>query len=521
MDEKQVVQWAAGTPLELEESSLDDDRLLRLLRTHRLEVRFWDRARNTKLPWCMKRLFLKILPRCNQIRKSVQERIALTDEMVSVLESTDKPVITLKGFTTYALTGQERNQRYSSDLDVMFSDLPYLVKRMETRGFQGGKKQWASHEYSALKRGEATIEPHRFFPVYSYPDSLPGDLVPENNPGRWTQRTFNRRQSNIGYEDLLAHSQFGIAPSTRHLTVANPSMAVFILCTHEFRDYLQRPCRLAVVHLCALADIGDLTRHPDFDETVFLQLVEKFHGQDSVRLVRYLCRSLLQTDPFPFFGEQSGGETVSRFPQLLNYKGGWALLDERPDDGLTMMSTATVVDRLAAESVSVPVLSGASEAEARRIDRVLIQTMDNADSEAQDIRFEVAAWIDETLRFEITLLDPLEIGFNHQFKLYSNDGINDFHDVYVLAPPDTDDTLPQLGQAERANVFGYWKNAKCAVQFSLPQKFDAGAAHPMQPFAVILMIGKWRWDRAEIFESASPVVIAPLWLVPSAAESGV
>lgn len=513
MNEKQIVKWAAGAPIDLEESSIDDELLLRLIRTHRLEMRFWDRARDAKLPWCMKRIFLKILPRCNQVKASVQERIALTNEIVLALETTDKPIITLKGITTYALTGQERNQRYSSDLDIMFSDLLYLVGQLETRGFQGGKPQWASHEYSALKRSDDTIEPHRFFPVYSYPDSLPSDLIPGHNPARWLQRTHNRYRSNIKYEDILEHSQLGIATGTKHLTVANPTMATFILCAHEFRDFLQRPCRNSLIHLCALADVSDLTRHPDFDEDVFLLLTEKFRGHDSVRLVKSLCKSLLGTDPFPFFPEQSERTEVAQFPQLLNYKGGWALLEEQPDDGLTIMSTATVVDRLGAEAILVPVLSGDSNMEARQVNRVLVHTMEDADSKMQDIRFEVSAWVDETLRVEITLLDPLEIGFNHQVKLYSDDGINDFHDVYALSPANTGDILPQLGQNERTNVFAYWKNEKCAIQFSLPQKVDADE-HTVKPFEVILMIAKWLWDREEIFEAASPLIIAPLRLVP-------
>lgn len=517
MNEKQIVKWAAGAPIDLEESSIDDELLLHLIRIHRLEMRFWDRVRDTKLPWCMRRIFLKILPRCNQVRKAVQERIALTNEIVNVLENTNDPLITIKGLATYALLGQEKYQKYSNDIDVLFSDLPFLAGALQPRGFEGGKPQWASHEYSALKRSvdRSTIEPHRFFPVFSYPDSLPEDLVPEHNPGRWLQKTSNRHQFNIHYAELLANSQLGVAPGCEHLTVPNPSMAVLILCAHEFRDFLLRPCRESFIHLSTLADISDLLQHPQFEQKLFLHLIDKYHGHDSVRFVRYLCMCLLEIDPFLSVLEEPAPSRDYKFPQLLNYKGGWVQLEERPDDLLVGLSTAVVVERLEVNKISAPTLLSDSNLEGQQLDRVVIQLMDNADSKTTNIPFVVSAWIDQHLKVDVTLLDPLEIGFNHQIKLYSDDGINEFHDVHVLpAENSLTNTPPSLGQTKRDNVFAYWKEGKCSIQFSLPQKFNKQEGSFIGSIAITLVVTKWRWDLTEIFEAASPVIVAPLQLIP-------
>jgi hypothetical protein len=106
-------------------------------------MRFWNRARNTKLPWALRRVFLKILPRCQMVRKNVAERIALTKEIASLTRSTDDPVVTIKGIATYALLEREECQKSSNDVDVLFSDLPFLVEQLESRGFVYGRGQWA------------------------------------------------------------------------------------------------------------------------------------------------------------------------------------------------------------------------------------------------------------------------------------------------------------------------------------------------------------------------------------------
>jgi hypothetical protein len=260
-------------------------------------------------------------------------------------------------------------------------------------------------------------------------------------------------------------------------------MAAFLLCAHEFRDFLQRPCRESFVHLATLADINDLAWHSQFDRERFLGMVETYRGHDSVRLVRYLCVHLIGTDPFPFFAEEPVDSEVCPFPQLLNYKGGWVLLEENPDDILARLSTVRVVERLGANVVPVPRLSedpGKTEpgrtppdVEHAPINRVVVQTMDGADSKDTNIRFDVAAWIDGHLRIEVILRDPLEAGFSYQIKLYSDEGINDFHDVHLPASASaTSDGLPQLDQRHRENVYAYWKNGRCCVRFSLPERFN-------------------------------------------------
>jgi hypothetical protein len=508
--ELQALKWAAHPhvpPPDVER--LDEERLLGLIWQHRLAIRFRERTRDAQPPWWTRQIGFGVLTQCRLARQDLERRLAVTAEVAAALAETGKPLITVKGASTYALTGDERSIRHSADLDLMFHDMEALHSALLGLGFAGEPWKWAAHEYGEMIRGNFKIEPHLYFPVYAYPPGLPEDLVPKHHPDLWVQKAAPCVRRRIEYADLLPYCQPGTTRETRHLWIPGPSMAVLILCAHEFREYLQRPSRPALIQLSTLADICDLLGQAQFDTSLFLSLLRTFDGGDSVRLVQALIHAYFDVEAFPFLPEISptasephpasppsrggagvifpllGGSTA--FPKVLSLYGAWAQVDDDPEALLSPLTTQSLLSQFWPDGRQ----------------QLIVQTLQDASQPPNaGLSFETSTqWRPKGLEVRVTLLTPLEEGLFYHLKLYSSEGINVYHNV-SLVPHEH-----RLEQYPRDNVKGYLEGTLCHVQFSLPWH----ELPPMQQdktLPVILVITQRRQDQD--FADADPVIVAPL-----------
>jgi len=172
MYELEILKWVAGSSEELPRMRrVDEDRLLELIALHRLSCHFLHRLNQRQPDWCSSRLVAGILSLKAQALSKVQKHLEAAREIHSAVSSNTSPLITIKGFTAYALTGEARHIRYSEDLDLVFGDLGYLWSQMEALGY-AGKKHELSNEYASMFRGEVMVELHRYVEVWPYPTGI-------------------------------------------------------------------------------------------------------------------------------------------------------------------------------------------------------------------------------------------------------------------------------------------------------------------------------------------------------------
>lgn len=403
--ELDILKWAAGAPVELpEDDTVDEERLCELLGYHRLAPRLLARlnevrCRDQKLPaWCTRTMMAVLLGEKMRSERELRAKIDAVQEIVTAVGA-DGPVFVVKGFSTYALTNDRRHVRRSSDIDLFGPDEERLFQTLLGLGYTGEYVTQEHHEYAGLDRGDTCIEIHRYLPVFSFPDGIDAvDLVPEHHAGTWRQTLVEPPPYKVFYRDLLEHTVAGRAPGTETIRVLDVTMATLSLCTHESKAFTMplfgRPM---TIKLSMLADILDLTRHPEFDTVKFAHLAERFQARDTVRLVGYLIWSYFGVDPFGISIPDTAGNSLFPYPRTLHNYGLWGLVST-PDEVIPPFDVQTIVDRLGYSSV---VAGGQNERgmELRRILR----------AEGEPLSFDIAVtWDDGALQIEM-VLPPLSL----------------------------------------------------------------------------------------------------------------
>lgn len=415
-----ILRWAAGADVD-PASALKDtgrDALLALLARHQLSERFLERLTRERPPWGSTGLRVGLWTWCRQSHTRIYERqLAAIREIAQRLPAGSPPLIVVKGFSTFALTEDRRTLGYSADMDIFFNDLELLRRTLLGLGY--GCEMRKGHEFAALWRGDIVIELHHHFPVFSYPEDVPAaDLVPAQNPGRWTQRFTGRPPTEIRYEDLLAQAYtdaFGVSG----VAVADPAMAVLILCAHEFREYIHAPARFTGGKFGVWANIADLVKHPGFRPCAFLRLVDQFEGRDTMRFAGALLERLLGENPLPMGASESS--VASCCPQMIARLGGWADLGGPSPEGLLdSLDTATLVQHLGSNTITATVrqpphsYSPSPKPGEGLIGRVVVQTLQN-----RDMAFRLAVLEEnETLAFHVAFSEPLQEGREYFVSLY-------------------------------------------------------------------------------------------------------
>jgi hypothetical protein len=138
---------------------------------------------------------------------------------------------------------------------------------------------------------------------------------------------------------------------TAGLFVPDATLCTFLLCLHEFIEYMEAPWKQAKIKLGAIADIWDLSHCVRFDASQFRVLVDLHQGHDAVGFVGSLLSAFYGVNPFDGILPETRIDCVSKFPQLLNQFGCWAWVSTTTDLALSVDATTVINDRLGANLV--------------------------------------------------------------------------------------------------------------------------------------------------------------------------
>jgi hypothetical protein len=345
---RNILKWAAGADEPPPEGhTVDTTALLALARRHRLCGRLLQRVRALSVPpdWCPASLVTELRSRHLRAALAQEQKVAAYREIRSALSGAEPP-LPIKGWTTYALTGERRHIRVSGDLDLVCPDPEGLTRTLRTLGYVGEVLDGGRHEYAHLRRGSVAIEIHRYFPVYAYPPGVLATadrLPPDGRDAVRPQAFVPPLRRDLNYADISEAIICGKAIGMEDLMVPDPTMAAFLLCTHEFKEYLTSPLDLPIpIRLGVLADIRDLTLHPGFRPERFVALAARFGAEDAVALTDRLLTCWLG---FPLSSARGMDIGPQVFPRQLGFRGVWANLYPA-EDGIVPPDRATLLARL-------------------------------------------------------------------------------------------------------------------------------------------------------------------------------
>lgn len=330
----------------------DPDTLLLLASSHRVVGRLLARFEK-QLPPGLSHLFVARLRFFEHERRNrFREQISYAQSLAEQFGSPESPLIFLKGFSSYAVTADERLKRPVGDFDLMGSNLPTLYDSLIAEGYFG--KRHYTHEYGKLWSGQVTIDLHEYFPVRGYPqEGWDIDPVALTLPQKFEKHQLPELpsdliESGVYYEDLLKHSQKGIALGTEQLTFPTPEMACLILCAHAFRDVTVRFHYMGdqvLLRLGELVDVNALASAPHFDADTFVALVKLYNATDSVTWVSRQCERFFGQSFLPEFPE-AAIRTALTVEHL--FMGDWVHLGE---PSLHTRSGEVLLERLGCKTI--------------------------------------------------------------------------------------------------------------------------------------------------------------------------
>ena len=149
-----ILKWVAGSPkpvseIEMEES--DEQILLEAVQAHRLAGRFLHRVNEERPNWWTKSLHQALAIEKMQVQANLIRQVKAIREVSAVLADERRPLITVKGFSAYALTGDQRNIRLSIDVDMFAADLDDLRETLLGLGYsEEDPSKLAPHEFAQL-----------------------------------------------------------------------------------------------------------------------------------------------------------------------------------------------------------------------------------------------------------------------------------------------------------------------------------------------------------------------------------
>ncbi len=310
MHELDILKWAAGaiTPLPRLDN-VDQDLILECVREHRLEGRLLRRLKSETQPWAGQALLNELEARQSTSERRVKLQIESMKEIHCDYSLSGQTVIAIKGYTAYFLLGELAALRASWDVDILCSNTSGMRETLTRLGYEWRPNESVDEHHGSPRAygRDLDVDTYDFIPVWRYPkEATVENLDPRLNPGVWDQVT-HPLHSEISVADLLEYSVIGRGPEAGSLIVPDPAMAILIVCTHLFADFLRRfPRRLATLPLVHLAEICELSKHPSFDQQRFASLVRRFNALESVEFASRLLTSAMGYNPLsPFL--PSGG----------------------------------------------------------------------------------------------------------------------------------------------------------------------------------------------------------------------
>lgn len=469
MHELDVLEWAGGSHRPLPTiDTLDVDLLLEATSRHRIAGFFLRRLQMEPQPWANPTLLVGLTELQTRAEQIVQRQLHAMREIGNLYSpQSQKPLIALKGYSAYALTGAAATIRPSWDLDIISGDLEYLKNTLSNLDYELVVANDA-YNYVKMLREDIFIEVHTYYPLYGFsaPISV-ADVLPTQNPGVWNQ-AVSMQCDQIPYSAIAEHATSAVLPEARELVIPDPTMTVFIRCVHTFKHCsFVFPKALATLKLGDLSEICELVKHPNFSQENFLKLVERFGAHYQVHFTGALMYEYFGFNPLPTLEAPIVGQKESVL--IHRYYTFWTSIpwslknllirEDSSEDILSYLKPNRIV---ASNSSSRRVFSVLSPGEGEPVERVITQTPEGKEI---PIKFAVS-WRDDALVFDVSVHtlpdnvsdeDPCDqvtfdfggIGcswvYRDRTKKYSLAGANETVGSFGIKPTEIDVSFSETG----------------------------------------------------------------------------
>ncbi len=296
-----ALAWAAGAPGAPPHLAAHHlPRLVALLDAHRLGARFLRRVRAEGSAPFDEETLRAVEERLARTTAAVEQRIATARRLADRLRQAgaDLPLVLVKGFTLYGLTGDPCHIRRSGDLDVVADEPRRLTELLRAEGFVPEGELDVLDEYCRLRHPrDGLVEVHSHVRVPRYPEGGdPADVAPGAHPGDWWQPAYLRTHQ-LGQRRLAG--MLTAPGGVSGLPLLRPEAALVAQSCHAFGDYVMAPLPLpeATVRLDEIAAVADLAGLPGFEPGVLAELVDGTGAHDALAFVRSMAVDLLGKDP--------------------------------------------------------------------------------------------------------------------------------------------------------------------------------------------------------------------------------
>jgi Uncharacterised nucleotidyltransferase len=297
--------WSAGAGVSLDGiEDVDEETLLQALLRNKMTSRFVHRVSTEG----QKRFSASLI---EEARRQVAITRTVNDDRATELRRLDQVLealgpVMVKGPTALLLTQDERNLRFTNDIDLITDRPDELVEQLEGEGYESSDDFCRPHEFASLYRDNVNIDVQTYMPVVWFGSEAANAARPDQNPGIWMGLEA-APEAQLTYELLSADSfPHPLAP---HIRIPQASLAYVVACVHMCREYHQAavPLPYATIRLGELCEIRDLARLPSFVPSKAALTTEMCRGVCSRRFVDDLCSriwscsaSIPANDLFPF-----------------------------------------------------------------------------------------------------------------------------------------------------------------------------------------------------------------------------
>lgn len=296
--EKEIIQWILGIKKSISETtllSIDVEKLSAFLKEHKLTNRFFLQMNKINE---FSKYVIKFQNEWLKSKEKYERQLGAFRHINNKLNK-EKPLILIKGFSAFAITGELELLKSSSDLDVFYFDENKLEIRLKEMNYvEFGLP--SEHEYLNLVKKEGNFfiifDVHKYYPVYNYPEGLEKkDLELNRNSRDWKQYFSSceaeiKVKKKIFYEDILKYSKKGITAETKEFFFPTVEMTIILLCCSMFKDFLYEPYKFPNIKLVDLATIRGLSMHKSYNHEKLINLIEEFEAFDAVSFINILLK---------------------------------------------------------------------------------------------------------------------------------------------------------------------------------------------------------------------------------------
>lgn len=330
--EENIIKWLIGISECPKTISLDESRVLSVLKRHRLLGNFAREIKNSRPEWCSDVLFKKVIEEETAILEKHDEQFNFIKSFSKTLSG---PIILIKGFSAHFLSNKKLPVRPSNDLDLLSQNPGSLIQQLKNINFTPSKDDFSDHEISELGNGQVVLDIHKHVPIFSYPIDI-WDLE-KNKVNSQTKSSFSLT-GKLTYDDLV----LDCIEISENLFIPNIELAVLISCVNIFRDYVCTFDYTPPIKLMEIFEINTLVNHDSFNLNKLLELSIKYKAVHSLEFINEIMSNLFKSNPLVNLPiDKKPG-----FPQLLLWNFNTWFISSNLNELTAINSLDSIVDKL-------------------------------------------------------------------------------------------------------------------------------------------------------------------------------